>query len=137
MLVENFKLPPFRILRINNILNLKLSRNAASVNRVQPASGRSQRTVVGAPGGSCDISFRSRPSAADRVSFGEVPGEVWMTVAGVRCGLAFVHTPPYLGGAGGTPGTIAFGSTIAIRGLLELSRIVRARFPSRAGIATR
>ena len=75
-------------------------------------------------------------SAAERMSSGRIPGEVWMTLAGVLCGVAFVYTAPYFGGAGGKLGTIAFGSTIAIRGLLDLGTIIRTRFPPHARMVT-
>jgi hypothetical protein len=43
-----------------------------------------------------------------------------MVVAGVLCGLFFIYSKPYLGGAGGKLGTIAFGSVIAVRGAMDL-----------------
>ncbi len=43
-----------------------------------------------------------------------------MFPAGVLCGLFFIYSMPYLGGAGGKLGTIAFGSVIAVRGVMEL-----------------
>ncbi len=48
-------------------------------------------------------------SSADRI-----PNEISMAVAGLIAALVFMFTSPYLGGAGGKLGTIAFGSVIAI-----------------------
>jgi hypothetical protein len=48
-------------------------------------------------------------SSADRI-----PNEVSMAVAGLIAALVFMFTSPYLGGAGGKLGTIAFGSVIAL-----------------------
>jgi len=45
-----------------------------------------------------------------------VPNELYMGVGGVLCALVFMYTSPYLGGAGGKLGTIAFGSVIAVAG---------------------
>ncbi|MFP4374894.1 MAG: hypothetical protein ACLFPO_11225 [Spirochaetaceae bacterium] len=41
-------------------------------------------------------------------------------IAGALAGLVFVYSAPYLGGAGGKLGTIAFGSVIAVNGILAL-----------------
>lgn len=42
---------------------------------------------------------------------------VWeMTAAGVLCGLLFIYTSPYLVGAGGKLGTIAFAAVLAVSG---------------------
>ncbi len=45
-----------------------------------------------------------------------VPNELYVAVAGVLCALVFMYSSPYLGGAGGKLGTIAFGSVIAVAG---------------------
>lgn len=44
----------------------------------------------------------------------------WMIPAGLACGLAFMYSAPFLGGAGGKLGTIAFASVIGLHGLGEL-----------------
>jgi hypothetical protein len=49
-----------------------------------------------------------------------------MFVAGVLCGLFFIYSKPYLGGAGGKLGTIAFGSVIAVRGAMDLWAYMQA-----------
>lgn len=49
-----------------------------------------------------------------------LPNEAYMLVAGILCGLVFIFSSPYLGGAGGKLGTIAFGSGIALRGIVDL-----------------
>ncbi|MGM0604146.1 MAG: hypothetical protein ACQETB_00585, partial [Halobacteriota archaeon] len=48
-----------------------------------------------------------------------LPDERWVGLSGVLVGLVFVYTIPYLGGPGGKLGTIAFGSCIAVHGLLR------------------
>lgn len=48
----------------------------------------------------------------------------FMVIAGVVCGLLYIFTLPYLGGAGGKLGTIAFASVLFIRTL----RIYGSRF---------
>ncbi len=45
-----------------------------------------------------------------------VPNELYVAVAAVLCALVFMYSAPYLGGAGGKLGTIAFGSVIAVAG---------------------
>jgi len=45
----------------------------------------------------------------------------WMVPAGVICALAFMYSAPFLGGAGGKLGTIAFGSVIGLHGLIGLA----------------
>lgn len=47
-----------------------------------------------------------------------IPDERWMALAGICVGLVVVYTAPYLGGAGGKLGTIAFVSCLAVYGLL-------------------
>ncbi|MFP8957290.1 hypothetical protein ACLI4Y_11210 [Natrialbaceae archaeon A-CW3] len=56
-----------------------------------------------------------------------IPSERWIALTGVIVGLLFVFTMPYLGGSGGKLGTIAFGSCLAIHGLLGTLHISRAR----------
>lgn len=46
--------------------------------------------------------------------------ELQVILAGLFCGIMFVFTSPWLGGAGGKLGTIAFGSVIAVSGLASL-----------------
>ena len=45
--------------------------------------------------------------------------ELPIALSGIFCGLIFIYSTPYLGGAGGKLGTIAFGSVIAMRGLMD------------------
>ncbi len=45
-----------------------------------------------------------------------VPNELYLAIGGVLCALVFMYSSPYLGGAGGKLGTIAFGSVIAVAG---------------------
>lgn len=47
--------------------------------------------------------------------------EAEAALAGILCGLAFILALPWLGGAGGKLGTLAFGSVL---GYLGLRRIV-------------
>lgn len=44
----------------------------------------------------------------------------WMAFAGVMVTLAFMYSSPFMGGGGGKLGTIAFGSVIGVRGLMEI-----------------
>ena len=54
---------------------------------------------------------------------------VWsMVLIGILCAAAFMLTSPYLGGAGGKLGTIAFGSTIAVHTIDRVARATRQRF---------
>ncbi len=57
-----------------------------------------------------------------------IPDERWIALAGLLVGLVVVYTGPYLGGSGGKLGTIAFGSCLAVHGLLRTAHIVRLRF---------
>ncbi len=56
-----------------------------------------------------------------------VPNELYVATAGVLCALLFMYSSPYLGGAGGKLGTIAFGSVIATAGLYRLTTLPRNR----------
>lgn len=53
----------------------------------------------------------------------------WMVPAGVLCALIVMYTNPYLGGAGGKLGTIAFGAVIGVRGLQNLVARLRSGVP--------
>lgn len=44
----------------------------------------------------------------------------WMIPAGVLCALGVMYTSPYMGGAGGKLGTIAFGAVVGVRGLMVI-----------------
>ncbi len=48
-----------------------------------------------------------------------------MVPAGVMCALAFMYSAPFLGGAGGKLGTIAFGSVIGLHGLMGIAERLR------------
>lgn len=56
-------------------------------------------------------------SFAGMSSLDRVHNELQMAIAGLFCGIIFMYTAPYLGGAGGKLGTIAFISVISINGL--------------------
>ena len=43
-----------------------------------------------------------------------------MVVAGLFLALVFIYSSPYLGGAGGKLGTMAFGAGLSVRGFLDL-----------------
>lgn len=65
-------------------------------------------------------------SFAGMSSSNRLPNAVAASIAGLFCGLVFVYSSPYFHGAGGKLGTIAFGSTIAVWGLAQLtSPVVR------------
>lgn len=49
-----------------------------------------------------------------------LPNEGAACIAGLLCGLVFIHSTPYLGGAGGKLGTIAFGAVLAYSGVDQL-----------------
>ncbi len=51
-----------------------------------------------------------------------------MTIAGLFSGIVFMFSLPYMGGAGGKLGTIAFGSVVALRGLIDLSVKTKTAF---------
>ncbi|TVQ37122.1 MAG: hypothetical protein EA384_12725 [Spirochaetaceae bacterium] len=44
----------------------------------------------------------------------------WLAIGGVMVTLAFMYSAPFMGGGGGKLGTIAFGSMIGVRGLMEI-----------------
>lgn len=60
-------------------------------------------------------------SSAERL-----PGARWTALAGLACGSMFMFTTPWLGGAGGKLGTIAFGSAIAVSSMARLALKRRA-----------
>ena len=49
-----------------------------------------------------------------------VPNWIAMAFAGLSAGLVYMFSNPFIGGTGGKLGTIAFGSVMAIRGLIDL-----------------
>ncbi|MBN1446043.1 MAG: hypothetical protein JW957_08060 [Candidatus Omnitrophica bacterium] len=51
-----------------------------------------------------------------------------MVIAGLFAGIVFMFSMPHMGGAGGKLGTIAFGSVIALRGILNILGIIKLRF---------
>ena len=67
-------------------------------------------------------------SFAGMTAVNRIPDERWIALAGLLVGLVVVYTGPYLGGSGGKLGTIAFGSCLAVHGLLRTAHIVRLRF---------
>jgi len=48
------------------------------------------------------------------------PSVVPMAVAGLFLALIFIYSSPYLGGAGGKLGTMAFGAGLSVRGFMDL-----------------
>jgi hypothetical protein len=48
------------------------------------------------------------------------PNALPLAVAGLFLGLIFIYSMPFLGGAGGKLGTMAFGSGLAVRGFMDL-----------------
>jgi len=48
------------------------------------------------------------------------PNAVPVAVAGLFIALVFIYSAPYLGGAGGKLGSMAFGSGLAVRGFMDL-----------------
>jgi hypothetical protein len=48
------------------------------------------------------------------------PNVVPMAVAGLFLALIFIYSSPYLGGAGGKLGTMAFGAGLSVRGFMDL-----------------
>jgi hypothetical protein len=49
-----------------------------------------------------------------------MPSWIPMAVVGVSVGLVYMFANPFIGGTGGKLGTMAFGSTMAVRGLMDL-----------------
>ncbi len=60
-------------------------------------------------------------------SRGRLPNAFWAAMAGLVCGVMFLFTTPWLGGAGGKLGTLAFGSTIACWQAADLMTRIRER----------
>lgn len=56
-----------------------------------------------------------------------IPNEGWILLSGAMVGVVVVYTMPYLGGSGGKLGTIAFGSCLAVYGLLGTLNLVRVK----------
>jgi len=50
-----------------------------------------------------------------------IPNIVWMIFVGLSAALVYMFANPFIGGTGGKLGTIAFGSVMAIRGLMDLA----------------
>lgn len=68
-------------------------------------------------------------SFAGMSSKDRIPNEFLMAVAGIIVGLAFMFSSPYMGGAGGKLGTIAFGSVIAVHAAYKLVSRVSGQKP--------
>ncbi|HOZ71174.1 MAG TPA: hypothetical protein PLQ29_00915 [Spirochaetales bacterium] len=66
-------------------------------------------------------------SFAGMSSAARLRNEAEAGVAGAFCGLSFILALPWLGGAGGKLGTLAFGSTLAYLGLRETVRRALSR----------
>lgn len=49
-----------------------------------------------------------------------MPSWIPMAVVGLSAALVFMFASPFIGGTGGKLGTMAFGSTMAVRGLMDL-----------------
>lgn len=49
-----------------------------------------------------------------------IPSWIPMAIVGLSAGLVYMFANPFIGGTGGKLGTIAFGSNMAIRGLMDL-----------------
>ncbi len=66
-----------------------------------------------------------------------VPNEGYMAVAGLFAALIFIFSQPFIQGAGGKLGTTAFGSVIAVRGMIEMAKLlpVRGVKPERAKLS--
>ncbi|TVR87120.1 MAG: hypothetical protein EA428_13550 [Spirochaetaceae bacterium] len=60
----------------------------------------------------------------------------FMVPAGVMCALAFMYSAPFLGGAGGKLGTIAFGSVIGLHGLIGIAERLRQIVLAQTGPGT-
>ncbi len=66
-------------------------------------------------------------SFAGMSSIERIPNELYICIAGFICALIFIYSSPYLGGAGGKLGTIAFGSVISMRGIIDFTQQVKAK----------
>lgn len=53
--------------------------------------------------------------------------ELTMAFIGIIVGFVFVYAYPYLGGCGGKLGTIAFGSVIVVRGIIDIYEAIKGR----------
>jgi len=60
-------------------------------------------------------------------NYQRVPNEAYMAIAGLFAGLIFIYSQPFMQGGGGKLGTTAFGSVIAIRGMIEIVKLVKER----------
>jgi|GEM_PF-276896 len=69
-------------------------------------------------------------SFAGMCSKQRMPNEVPLAIAGACCGAVVAITGPYMGGAGGKLGTIAFGSSIAVSGWRSIGALVQAPRPA-------
>lgn len=54
-----------------------------------------------------------------------LPNEFYAIIAGIFCGIIFIFSAPYFGGAGGKLGTIAFGAVIAVVALKRFGTLVK------------
>ena len=61
-------------------------------------------------------------SSAERI-----PNEAYMALAGLIAGMIFIFSQPFIQGAGGKLGTTAFGSVIAVRGMMVLVKQAAAK----------
>ncbi len=87
--------------------------------------------VVGLAGGLIALLFKTIPnigtlatviicaSFAGMSNTKRVPTMLRMAIVGVALGLVYIFDTPFLGGAGGKLGLMAFGSNMAIRGLAD------------------
>ncbi|MFO7635883.1 MAG: hypothetical protein R6W96_01080 [Clostridia bacterium] len=62
--------------------------------------------------------------------------EIFIALAGIFAGLAFIYSAPWQG-AGGKLGTIAFGSVLAVRGFMDMASGIKAKLSNRRIPTTR
>jgi hypothetical protein len=112
---------------LSQIINLRLKKGAVLGSAIVGLIGAILLPTVHAEISAVLATIVICASFAGMSTYGRVPNEGYMAIAGFFIGVVFIFAQPYLGGGGGKLGTIAFGSVIAIRGMLDLVKLLQDR----------
>ena len=112
---------------LSQIINLRLKKGAVLGSAIVGLIGAILLPTVHAEISAVLATIVICASFAGMSTYERVPNEGYMAIAGFFIGVVFIFAQPYLGGGGGKLGTIAFGSVIAIRGMLDLVKLLQDR----------
>ena len=110
---------------ITYILNVRLNNSAVISSGAVGVSAGLIMPVIYPQMGAIIAVMMYCASFAGMANLERIPNEIYMVITGILCALFFIYSAPYLGGAGGKLGTIAFASCIIMRGFLDFGDFVK------------